>query len=83
VDFINSVQFSNHTGYGVFRGQVLQEGDLNELFLGLEANDLVNYTHVLTGYVGSDSFLRKISQVVRQVKEKCPGTIYREDLHTL
>jgi len=28
VDFINSVQFSNHTGYGRWKGQVLDEKDL-------------------------------------------------------
>ncbi|KAG8278455.1 hypothetical protein J6590_019083 [Homalodisca vitripennis] len=28
VDFINSVQFSNHTGYGLYKGQVLNEKDL-------------------------------------------------------
>lgn len=28
VDFINSVQFSNHTGYGQWKGQVLTDKDL-------------------------------------------------------
>ncbi|KAL1448001.1 hypothetical protein WDU94_003693, partial [Cyamophila willieti] len=27
VDAINTVQFSNHTGYGVFKGQVITEQD--------------------------------------------------------
>lgn len=28
VDAINSVQFSNHTGYGFWKGQVLNESEL-------------------------------------------------------
>ncbi len=50
VDFINSVQFSNQTGYKSFRGQRLDSNDLAELYLGLKENDLLNYTHLLTGY---------------------------------
>ncbi|KAI8018913.1 Pyridoxal kinase [Camellia lanceoleosa] len=48
VDPINSVQFSNHTGYPTFKGQVLNGQQLWELIEGLEANDLLFYTHLLT-----------------------------------
>ncbi|XP_078446112.1 pfkB-like carbohydrate kinase family protein isoform X2 [Wolffia australiana] len=48
VDPINSVQFSNHTGYPSFRGQVLNGEQLWELIEGLEANNLLFYTHLLT-----------------------------------
>jgi pyridoxal/pyridoxine/pyridoxamine kinase len=30
VDAINSVQFSNHTGYGYWKGQVLDERELGK-----------------------------------------------------
>lgn len=30
VDTINSVQFSNHTGYGYWKGQVLNEKELGK-----------------------------------------------------
>lgn len=49
VDPINSVQFCNHTGYPTVKGSVLQGEQLTELIDGLEANNLLNYTHVLTG----------------------------------
>ncbi|KAL9689730.1 hypothetical protein QQ045_010119 [Rhodiola kirilowii] len=49
VDPINSVQFSNHTGYPTFKGQVLNGQQLWDLIEGLEANDLLYYTHLLTG----------------------------------
>ncbi|KAH7423894.1 hypothetical protein KP509_12G079400 [Ceratopteris richardii] len=48
VDPINSVQFSNHTGYPVCRGQVLNGDELWSLIEGLEANGLLYYTHLLT-----------------------------------
>lgn len=49
VDFINSVQFSNHTQYNSFRGQRLDFKELKELYSGLKENNLIDYTHLLTG----------------------------------
>lgn len=49
VDFINSVQFSNHTQYKTFKGQRLNSDELEELFNGLRENNLIDYTHLLTG----------------------------------
>ncbi len=78
VDPINSVQFSNHTGYkGGFRGQVLGGEQLEDLVLGLEENGLLKYySHMLTGYIGSVSFLRKVLDVHKKVKSHCPDLIY-------
>lgn len=76
VDAINSVQLSNHTGYKVVKGQVLNDKDLDELVHGLTENDLDNYTHLLTGYVGSASFLKRIALLVKALKSKNPNLIY-------
>ncbi|XP_053979516.1 pyridoxal kinase [Hylaeus volcanicus] len=76
VDAINSVQLSNHTGYKVFKGQILNDKDLEDLMDGLAQNDLDNYTHLLTGYVGSASFLKRIAGVVRALKSKNPHLKY-------
>ncbi|KOC70752.1 Pyridoxal kinase [Habropoda laboriosa] len=76
IDAINSVQLSNHTGYKVFKGQVLNDKDLEDLIDGLICNDLHDYTHLLTGYVGSVSFLKKIAEVVCLLKSKNPNLIY-------
>merc|ERR1719431_592825 len=35
VDYINSVQFSNRTGYSHFKGQILDAEQLGQLFDGL------------------------------------------------
>jgi pyridoxine kinase len=49
VDFINSVHFSNHTGYKTFSGERLTGEQLEDLIKGLENNDLLHYSHLLTG----------------------------------
>lgn len=77
VDAINSVQFSNHTGYsqGV-RGQVLDDSQLQELVDGLEANQISSYSHIINGYIGSKSFLTKLGEVVQKLKIVNPGLTY-------
>lgn len=77
VDAINSVQFSNHTGYsnGV-RGQVLDDGQLAELIEGLQINGLDHYSHVINGYIGNDSFLKQFAKSVTALKAKNPGLVY-------
>lgn len=78
VDNINSVQFSNHTGYANgFKGQVLNESELAELFSGLKANDLHGqYTHLLTGYVGNINFLAEIANILKTLRSVNPNLIY-------
>ncbi|KAK1269849.1 Pyridoxal kinase [Acorus gramineus] len=76
VDPINSVQFSNHTGYPTFKGQVLNGEQLWDLIEGLAANNLLYYTHLLTGYIGSVSFLNMVLQVVEKLRLVNPELIY-------
>ncbi len=49
VDAINTVHFSNHTGYQKWAGQRLSADDLLAVFDGIEGNQLANYSHLLTG----------------------------------
>ncbi|XP_023751953.1 pyridoxal kinase isoform X2 [Lactuca sativa] len=76
VDPIMSVQFSNHTGYPTFKGQVLNGKQLWELIEGLEANNLLYYTHLLTGYIGSVSFLDNVLEVVKKLRSINPTLTY-------
>ena len=71
-DAVNSVQFSNHTGYsGGFKGTRMDDVQLGEILEGLEANNLDNgYSHVITGYVGTPTFLRALAKTVRDLKAK-------------
>ncbi|CAL9064465.1 pyridoxal kinase-like isoform X1 [Musa acuminata AAA Group] len=76
VDPINSVQFSNHTGYPTFKGHVLNGQQLCDLIEGLSENHLLYYTHLLTGYIGSVSFLEMVLQVVERLRVVNPGLLY-------
>ncbi|CAM1295472.1 PDXK (predicted) [Pycnogonum litorale] len=77
VDIINSVQLSNHTGYKKWTGQVLTSVDLGDLLDGLKTNDLLRkYTHLLTGYIGSASFLEKVADVIMELKKIKPDLLY-------
>eukprot|EP00192_Tetraselmis_astigmatica_P013591 CAMPEP_0117651494 /NCGR_PEP_ID=MMETSP0804-20121206/2122_1 /TAXON_ID=1074897 /ORGANISM="Tetraselmis astigmatica, Strain CCMP880" /LENGTH=318 /DNA_ID=CAMNT_0005457475 /DNA_START=157 /DNA_END=1113 /DNA_ORIENTATION=+ len=76
VDFINSVQFSNHTGYKQWKGTVMSGEELWALIEGLEMNDLCHYTHLLTGYIASVSFLETIMKVVEKLRSYNPNLVY-------
>ncbi|KAI6182810.1 Pyridoxal kinase [Aphelenchoides bicaudatus] len=77
VDVINSVQFSNHTGHkNGIRGTKLTLTELQDLVKGLEANELLEYSHVLTGYCGDVGFLKGIVALIKKLKQKNPNLIY-------
>lgn len=78
VDPVNSVQFSNHTGYpGGFAGERLSGEQLEALVAGLEKNGLLSgYTHLLTGYIGSVSFLRQVLELVGKLRLANPGLVF-------
>jgi pyridoxine kinase len=77
VDPINSVQLSNHTGYKHFKGQKLSGAELDDLFEGLNANDLLSQcTHLLTGYLGSATFVRSLAAHVQKLRSKQPSLRY-------
>ncbi|CAB0005032.1 unnamed protein product [Nesidiocoris tenuis] len=76
VDAINSVQLSNHTGYKHIDGQILDEKDLDKLITSMRGNNLLHYTHLLTGYIGSPAFLSKIAEVVKELKANNPNLLY-------
>lgn len=68
---VNSVHFSNHTGYKEgFEGDVLKGDQLRAIMAGLKRNDLLlEIGHVLTGYIGSESFLEAVIDVIKTVRE--------------
>lgn len=50
----------------------------DDVFKGLVDNDIhKTYTHLLTGYVGNDLFLRELSVVVKTLREHNPDIVYR------
>ena len=65
-------------GYATFRGERLDGAALLALLEGLTANGLVAnaYSHLLTGYIGSLSFLRAIAAVAAALRAANPGLLY-------
>lgn len=48
-----------------------------DIVTGMDNNNLLcNFSHILTGYIGSETFLNAISEVVDRVKEKSPEAKY-------
>lgn len=78
VDTINSVHFSNHTGYpDKWEGDVLNGEQLGCILKGLERNNLLSRTsNILTGYIGSESFLKAVLNVIQTVKKYSPNCRY-------
>lgn len=86
VDVINSVQFSNHTGYPFgWEGEVLDGSRLEKLIDGMERNGLLSSDNcsnsdgignILTGYIGSESFLTAVVNVVQKLKRMNPQCRY-------
>ncbi|NWZ36656.1 PDXK kinase, partial [Brachypodius atriceps] len=76
VDTVNSVQFSNHTGYAHWKGQVLNSDELHELYEGLKLNKVNRYDYVLTGYTRDTSFLAMVVDIVQELKQQNPNLVY-------
>lgn len=74
---VHTVQFSNHTGYGAFRGQVFDVAHLRDVFLGLEERGVLpDVAAVLSGYMGDSSIGDAILDVVGRIKQHNPQALY-------
>ncbi|KAJ2784336.1 putative pyridoxal kinase [Coemansia linderi] len=77
VDVINTVQFSNHTGYNNFRGQRFPASHILDLFAGLEENGLdTGYTHLLTGYMGNSENVRAVEAIANKLLAQTPDLFF-------
>ncbi len=85
VDIINSVHFACHTGYKHFpHGEVMDGDQLRNVLAGLEVNGLIGddgedggdndmaIESMLTGYIGSVSFLEAVLDVLGTVRKYNP-----------
>lgn len=77
---IHTVCFSNHTGYGAWRGPMLTGSDITEIVTGIEERGgLEGVDAVLSGFQGSDSIGDAILDAVARVKRHSPEAIYACD----
>ena len=74
---IHTVQFSNHTGYGAWRGRVFDGPAIEELVAGIgERGVLGTCDGVLSGYMGSADIGTAILRAVAAVRAANPGALY-------
>ncbi|OHV08873.1 pyridoxal kinase PdxY [Kushneria phosphatilytica] len=77
VTAINTVQFSNHTGYGAFTGQVFSPEHLRDVLDGVEAlTGLTDMQAVLSGYMGDEGIGRAVLDSVHRVRLANPDALY-------
>ena len=74
---IHTVQFSNHTGYGAWKGRVFDAGLIRDLADGLAARGVLGSCDgVLSGYIGSPEIGEAILDCVAAVRRANPKTRY-------
>lgn len=74
---IHTVQFSNHTGYGAWKGRVFEGGMIEEVMEGIaERGVLPSCDGVLSGYMGSADIGHAILHSVERVRAANPKAVY-------
>jgi pyridoxine kinase len=74
---VDTVQFSNHTGYGAWRGRVWDAAAIAEVIRGIgERGAFASCDAVLSGYLGAPALGDVVLDAVRQVKAANPAAVY-------
>jgi len=74
---INTVEFSNHTGYGSWRGKILGAELVSDLVCGLNERGILNRCQaVLSGYLGEAQVGNVILETIKLIKKESPDALY-------
>ena len=77
---VYTVNFSNHTGYGAWRGPLISPDDMRDVILGIEERGVLPQIDVvLSGYQGGEGIADVILDAVARVKAANPAAIYACD----
>jgi len=77
---VYTVTFSNHTGYGAWRGPLISPDDVRAVIQGIEDRGVLpEIDVVLSGYQGSEGIGDVIIEAVGKVKAANPDAIYACD----
>ena len=77
---VYTVNFSNHTGYGAWRGPLINPDDVREVITGIEERGAFPQIDViLSGYQGSEGIADVILDAVARIKDANPSAIYACD----
>jgi pyridoxine kinase len=74
---VNTVQFSNHTGYGAWRGAVFEKSAIAEVIRGIEERGVLGQcAAVLSGYMGDAGIGEVVLEAAANVRAANPGALY-------
>jgi pyridoxine kinase len=77
---VHTVHFSNHTGYGAWRGPLLAADDVRDVITGIEERGALSQVDaVLSGYQGGEDIGDVILDAVARVKAANPAATYTCD----
>ena len=74
---VNTVEFSNHTGYGAWRGRAASADQVAEIVQGIEAlGQFSRCDGLLTGYVGDAALADVVLDTARRVRAANPRAVW-------
>ncbi len=74
---INTVQFSNHTGYGAWRGEIFPGSHIDEIWRGVRDLGVASECEaVLSGYLGDAAVGGSIVKAIADVRQANPDALY-------
>lgn len=77
---VYTVNFSNHTGYGAWRGPMISPDDVRDVLAGIEDRGVFgDIDVVISGYQGGEGIADVILDAVERVKAANPAAIYACD----
>ncbi|WP_414502036.1 pyridoxal kinase PdxY [Zymobacter sp. IVIA_5232.4 C2] len=74
---IHTVQFSNHTGYGVVKGQIFSAEHIRDVLQGIKDRGALGRCQaILSGYLGDATIGQAVLDAVAEVRELNPDADY-------
>jgi pyridoxine kinase len=74
---VHTVQFSNHTGYGSWKGRIFDGESIDEVLEGIDDRGVLGTcTAVLSGYLGSADIGQAVLGAVARVRAANPDAVY-------
>lgn len=70
---LNTVQFSNHTGYRQWKGTRVSAEEITDLYEGLRQSYLDDFDMMLSGYIPGAAAVEAVGRIAEDLKEKAKG----------